>query len=203
MQAWWLHQRLPKYIALNALSNEHNQAKMKLTGSSLPCPARSAKRWWESLARQRWAEEEFWTANAAQTNLDQQSGQFDTLKRKHGSTLENASWIRKDILKAADQCCQDSEQLQSAVERLGTNNYIGNLRAHMEESLDASSCSRTAELVGADLSQFAMLESGSGVDDELAALARWRCHLAPQNPPSLPPATDIGCIKSVKRLIRI
>jgi len=45
------------------------------------------------------------------------------------------------------------------------------LRAH-GRNLDArSSCSGAAELAGADLeSQFAMLESGSGVDDELAAL---------------------------------
>jgi len=70
------------------------------------------------------------------------------------------------------------EQLQSTVGRLGTNS---DSFERMEEKvlMQEARAQSAAELVGADLeSQFAALESGSDVDDELAAQLRCRC-LAP------------------------
>ena len=64
----------------------------------------------------------------------------------------------------------------------------------MEEKvlLQEARAQGAAELVGSDLeSQFAALESGSGVDDELAAL-KAQMSLGPAtspNQPSLPPAS--------------
>ena len=79
---------------------------------------------------------------------------------------------KKDMLKARAQAAQAQQQLQSAVNGIGTNSAMAAFE-RMEDkvqSMEASS-QAAAELAGADLeSQFAALESGSDVDDELASL---------------------------------
>ena len=114
------------------------------------------------------------TANTLKVNFDQQSGQIDTLKRSLiglESKISEAK-TKKDMLKARINAAQAQEKLQSTVGRLGTSSAMGAFE-RMEEKvlMQEARAQGAAELVGSDLeSQFAALESGSGVDDELAAL---------------------------------
>ena len=135
------------------------------------------------------------TANTLKVNFDQQSGQIDTLKRSLiglESKISEAK-TKKDMLKARINAAQAQEKLQSTVGRLGTSSAMGAFE-RMEEKvlLQEARAQGAAELVGSDLeSQFAALESGSGVDDELAAL-KAQMSLGPAtspNQPSLPPAS--------------
>jgi len=151
----------------------------------------------ENLARQALERKKSFaeTANALKANLDQQSGQVDTLKRSL-ITLESKiseAKTKKDMLKARISAAKAQEQLQGTVGRLGTNSAAAAFE-RMEEKvlMQEARAQGAAELVGADLeSQFAMLESSSGVEDELAAL-KAQMSLPPgtsQNAPSLPPAS--------------
>jgi phage shock protein A len=114
------------------------------------------------------------TANALKTNLDQQTGQIDTLKRSLialESKISEAK-TKKDMLKARIASAKAQEQLQNTVGRLGTSSAMAAFE-RMEEKvlLQEARAQSAAELVGSDLeSQFAALEAGSDVDDELAAL---------------------------------
>ena len=98
---------------------------------------------------------------------------MDTLKRSltalEGKIAEART--KKDMLKARAQAAQAQEQLQTAVNNLGTNNAMAAFDQMEEKVLNMEARSQAAaELAGADLeSQFAALE-GSDVDDELAAL---------------------------------
>ncbi|MCE2838695.1 MAG: PspA/IM30 family protein [Cyanobium sp. 49614_E6] len=121
----------------------------------------------EALARRKTYQETFTALN---NQLNSQAGQVDTLKRSL-TALEAKiaeAKTKKEMLKARAQAAQAQEQLQSAVSNLGTNSS-----EQMEEKvqvLEARS-QAAAELAGADLeSQFASLEGGNDVDDELAAL---------------------------------
>ena len=135
------------------------------------------------------------TANTLKVNFDQQSGQIDTLKRSLiglESKISEAK-TKKDMLKARISAAQAQEKLQGTVGRLGTSSAMGAFE-RMEEKvlMQEARAQGAAELVGSDLeSQFAALESGSGVDDELAAL-KAQMSLGPAtspNQPSLPPAS--------------
>ena len=134
------------------------------------------------------------TANTLKVNLDQQSGQIDTLKRSLiglESKISEAK-TKKDMLKARISAAQAQEKLQDTVGRLGTSSAMGAFE-RMEEKvlMQEARAQGAAELVGSDLeSQFAALESGSGVDDELAALkAQILGPATPQNQQLLPPAS--------------
>jgi phage shock protein A len=125
----------------------------------------------EDLARRKTYQETFTALN---NQLNSQAGQVDTLKRSL-TALEAKiaeAKTKKEMLKARAQAAQAQEQLQSAVSNLGTNSSMAAFE-QMEEKvqvLEARS-QAAAELAGADLeSQFASLEGGNDVDDELAAL---------------------------------
>jgi phage shock protein A len=134
------------------------------------------------------------TANTLKANLDQQSGQTDTLKRSLialESKISEAK-TKKDMLKARISAAKAQEQLQSTVGRIGTSSAMAAFERMEEKVLIQEARAQSAgELVGADLeSQFAALESGSDVDDELAAL-KAQMSLGPgtpQNQTSLPQA---------------
>ncbi|MFN9631013.1 MAG: PspA/IM30 family protein [Cyanobacteriota bacterium] len=124
----------------------------------------------EALSRRKTYQE---TATALTQQVDSQSGQVETLKRSL-TALEAKiaeAKTKKDMLKARAQAAQAQEQLQSAVNNLGTNNALAAFEQMEEKVLNLEARSQAAaELAGADLeSQFAALE-GSNVDDELAAL---------------------------------
>ncbi|HEY9872175.1 MAG TPA: PspA/IM30 family protein [Candidatus Obscuribacterales bacterium] len=134
------------------------------------------------------------TAAALKGQLDAQSGQVDTLKRNLialESKISEAK-TKKDMLKARAQAAKANEQLQNT---LGSLNTSGSMAAfeRMEEKvliMEARSQS-AAELAGADLEgQFKLLESGSDVDDELAAMKAQLLGPATQPPKPLPPGPN-------------
>ncbi|MGB3296326.1 MAG: PspA/IM30 family protein [Phormidesmis sp.] len=125
----------------------------------------------EALVRKKTNAE---TAAALKSQLDQQSGNVDTLKRQLialESKISEAK-TKKDMLKARASAAKANEQLQKSVGSLGTSSAMSAFE-RMEEKvmmLEASG-QAAAELAGADLeSQFASLESGSDVDYELEAM---------------------------------
>ena len=125
----------------------------------------------EALSRRKTYQDTATTLNA---QLQSQAGQVEQLKKSlvalEGKIAEAKT--KKDMLKARAQAAKAQEQLQSAVNGLGTNNAMAAFE-QMEEKvqvLEARS-QAAAELAGADLeSQFAALQGGNDVDDELAAL---------------------------------
>ena len=150
----------------------------------------------DTLARQALERKKTYaeTANTLKVQLDSQKGQLDTLKRSLialESKISEAK-TKKDMLKARISAAKAQEQLQSTVGRLGNNNAMAAFE-RMEEKvmLQEARAQAAGELVGNDLeSQFAALEAGSGVDDELAAL-KAQMSLppgSPQNQPKLPQA---------------
>jgi phage shock protein A len=151
----------------------------------------------ENLARQALERKKTFaeTANSLKASLDQQVGQIDNLKRNLiglESKISEAK-TKKDMLKARIQSAKASEQLQSTVGRLGTSSAMSAFE-RMEEKvlLQEARAQSAAELVGDNLeSQFAALESGSDVDDELASLKAQMSlgPATPQNQTSLPPAS--------------
>jgi len=103
------------------------------------------------------------------------------------------------MLKARSQAAQAQEQLQSAVSSMGTNSAMAAFDQMEEKVLQQEARSEAAaELAGADLeSQFASLEGGSDVDDELAALKN-RLEGGPSALPLLSADTPTPVLEPVK-----
>ncbi|NJL89947.1 MAG: PspA/IM30 family protein [Coleofasciculaceae cyanobacterium SM2_1_6] len=147
----------------------------------------------ESLAKDALVRKKSLTeaANTLKAQLDQQVGQVDTLKRSLiglESKISEAK-TKKDMLKSRVAAAKAQEQLQTAVGKLGTSSAMGAFERMEEKVLELEARSQAAaEIGGADLeNQFALLESGSGVDDELAAM---KASLAgAPTPQSLPAGT--------------
>jgi len=151
----------------------------------------------ENLARQALERKKTFaeTANTLRTQLDQQVGQIDTLKRSLVALESKISEAKtkKDMLKARISAAKAQEQLQSTVGRLGTSSAMSAFERMEEKVLLQEARAQSAqELVGADLeSQFAQLEAGSDVDDELTALkAQMSLPASSSNQPSLPAASE-------------
>ena len=101
-------------------------------------------------------------------------GQVEVLKRSLLSLEGKISEAKtkKDMLKARAQAAQAQQNLQSAVGNMGTNSAMAAFE-RMEDKVEALEASSQAakELAGVDLeSQFAALESGDDIDDELNEL---------------------------------
>jgi phage shock protein A len=147
----------------------------------------------ENLARQALERKKTYndTSVALKTSLDQQSTQVETLKRnliQLESKLSEAK-TKKEMLKARITTAKAQEQLEGMVRGMNTSSAMAAFE-RMEEKvlMQEARAQSAAELAGADLeTQFARLEAGSDVDDELAAL---KASLAPASPPNqnlLPP----------------
>jgi phage shock protein A len=114
------------------------------------------------------------TATSLKTQLDQQTGMVDTLKRNlialEGKISEAKT--KKDMLKARASAAKANEQLQGMVGRMNTNSAMSAFERMEDKVLQMEARSQAAaEIAGADLeSQFAALEHGGDVDDELAAM---------------------------------
>ncbi len=153
----------------------------------------------ETLARQALERKKGYadTANSLKVQLDQQSGQVDTLKRSlialEGKISEAKT--KKNMLKARAQAAKAQEQLQSAVGNLGTSTAMGAFERMEEKVLNMEARAQAAgELGRADLeSQFASLEAGSDVEDELEAMKRQLSGASPAQsalPAAETPITD-------------
>ncbi|HEY9605156.1 MAG TPA: PspA/IM30 family protein [Allocoleopsis sp.] len=113
-------------------------------------------------------------ATTQKTMLEQQTAQVDTLKRNLialESKISEAK-TKKDMLKARASAAKANEQLQSTIGRLGTSSAMGAFERMEDKVLEMEARSQAAhELTGNNLDeQFRLLESGSDVDDELAAM---------------------------------
>ena len=125
----------------------------------------------EALTRRKTFQE---TAISLTAQVQAQDGQVESLKKSlvalEGKIAEAKT--KKDMLKARAQAAKAQQQLQSAVGSIGTDSAMAAFE-RMEEKVEALEATgqAAAELAGSDLeSQFAALESGGGVDDDLEAL---------------------------------
>lgn len=113
-------------------------------------------------------------ATSLKAQLDQQSATVDTLKRNlialEGKISEAKT--KKDMLKARAGAAKANEQLQRTMGNMGTSSAMGAFERMEDKVMQMEAQSQAAaELAGATLeTQFAELEAGSDVDDELAAM---------------------------------
>jgi phage shock protein A len=132
------------------------------------------------------------TAATLKASLDQQVTQVDTLKRNLVALESKISEARtkKDMLKARVAAAKANEQLQNTIGSMNTNSAMGAFERMEEKVLQMEArAGASAELAGNSLEeQFALLESGNDVDDELAAM-KAQLSLSPaQNAGQLPAA---------------
>ncbi|UBF29633.1 PspA/IM30 family protein [Kovacikia minuta CCNUW1] len=130
----------------------------------------------ETLAREALIRKKTHTENAAtlKAQLDQQTTTVDALK-KNLIALEgkiSEARTKRNMLKARASAAKANEQLQSTVASKNTGSAMAAFERMEDKVLQMEARSQAAaELAGADLeSQFAALESGSNVDDELEAM---------------------------------
>ncbi|GAC1503200.1 MAG: PspA/IM30 family protein [Chamaesiphon sp.] len=140
------------------------------------------------------------TAGALKAQIDQQTGQVDTLKRNLialESKISEAK-TKKDMLKARAQAAKANEQLQNTIGSLNTSSAMGAFERMEEKVLMMEARSQSAaELAGSDLeNQFKLLESGSDVEDELAMMKAQLLGSATQPSQALPPASPAASSKS-------
>ncbi|MEA5565945.1 MULTISPECIES: PspA/IM30 family protein [unclassified Anabaena] len=150
----------------------------------------------ENLARQALERKKTYTetSTALKTSLDQQSTQVETLKRnliQLESKISEAK-TKKEMLKARITTAKAQEQLQNMVSGMNTSSAMSAFE-RMEEKvlMQEARAQSSAELASADLeTQFAQLEAGSDVDDELAAMKASLAPATPVNQPQLPPQQE-------------
>jgi phage shock protein A len=114
------------------------------------------------------------TAESIKAQLDAQTAQVDTLKRNLiglESKISEAK-TKKNMLKARAQAAKANEQLQNTIGNLNTGGSMAAFDRMEEKVLQMEARSQAAAELGSSglEEQFALLEAGSGVDDELAAM---------------------------------
>ncbi len=130
----------------------------------------------EALAREALVRKKTHTDSAAifKTQLEQQTAQVDTLKRGLiglESKIQEAK-TKKNMLQARSKAAHANEELQRTLGGLGTGSATSAFERMENKVLEAEARSQAAgELGGTGLEQqFAQLEGGYEVDDELAQL---------------------------------
>ena len=164
----------------------------------------------ENLARQALERKKTYTdtATALKTSLDQQTVQVEGLKKnliQLESKISEAK-TKKEMLKARITAAKSQEQLGNMVSGMSSSSAMSAFERMEEKVLMQEAKSQAvSELVSADLDhQFAKLESGSDVDDELAALkaslapAPDRKLLPPEQPSTTTPVQPTSTAKSVE-----
>ena len=149
----------------------------------------------ENLAREALTRKKTFADTAAQlkSQLDGQASQVDTLKRNLialESKISEAK-TKKDMLKARANAAKANQQLQNTIGSIDTSSAMGAFERMEDKVLEMEAVSQAAgELAGSGIEQqFAQLEAGSDVEDELAAM---RAQLSGASPAqeSLPPAQE-------------
>jgi phage shock protein A len=130
----------------------------------------------EDLARQALTRKKTAADSAAsiKTQFDQQTAQVDTLKRNL-ITLESKiseAKTKKDMLKARVSAAKANEQIAAMTGKINTSGATAAFERMEEKVLMMEARAQgVAEIAGDSLEgQFAMLEGGSDVDAELAAM---------------------------------
>jgi phage shock protein A len=150
----------------------------------------------ENLAREALSRKKTHSDAAAsmKPSLDQQAAQVETLKRNLVALESKISEAKtkKEMLKARLQSAKAQENLNKMMGKINTASAAATFERMEERVLMAEArASSTAELVSDNLeAQFAKLEAGSGIDDELMAMkARM---LAANSPAGSLPPTDMS-----------
>ncbi|MFN5856440.1 MAG: PspA/IM30 family protein [Pseudanabaenaceae cyanobacterium] len=131
------------------------------------------------------------TAATLKVSLDTQTAQVDTLKKNlmalEGKIAEAKT--KKDMLKARMQSAKAQENLNNMMGKINTNSAAATFERMEERVLLAEAKASASSELGMDNleSQFAALEAGNGVDDELEAM---KAQLAASKAPAALPPTD-------------
>ncbi|MDJ0647345.1 MAG: PspA/IM30 family protein [Xenococcaceae cyanobacterium MO_188.B19] len=157
----------------------------------------------ENLAREALIRKKSFSDTAAslKQQLDQQTANVQTLKRNLMALESKISEAKtkKDMLKARANAAKAQKQLQQTIGSIDTSSAMGAFE-RMEDKvmqLEAESQS-VAELEGGGLEQqFAQLEAGSDIEDELAAMKLSLSGAAPT--PELPPSEEVNNIDTSKK----
>jgi len=152
----------------------------------------------EALTRKKTHSE---TAASMKASLDQQSAQVEALKRNLVALESKISEAKtkKEMLKARMQSAKAQENLNNMMGKINTSAAAATFERMEERVLMAEAkASSTAELLSDNLeAQFAQLEAGSGVDDELLAMkARMLASSSPAG--SLPPSDTSRTVQSTR-----
>ncbi len=130
----------------------------------------------ETLAREALVRKKSHTDSATtlKEQLDQQNGQIDTMRRNLmalESKIAEAK-TKKDMLISRAKAAKANEALQSTMNGLNTSGSMAAFERMENKVLEAEARSQAVgEIGGSDIErQFAELEAGSGVEDELAML---------------------------------
>ncbi len=146
----------------------------------------------EALSRKKTHTE---SANTLKAGLQQQTGQVELLKKNltaiAGKIAEAKS--KKELLKVRLQTSKSQEKLNNILGSVNTNSAEATFARMEEKVLKAEVlASATAELGADDLgSKFVQLESGSDIDDELAALKAKMMIVSSASQSALPPSAPI------------
>ncbi|MDJ0583001.1 PspA/IM30 family protein [Crocosphaera sp.] len=130
----------------------------------------------ETLARDALVRKKSYTdtATTLKEQLDQQNGQIETMRRNL-TALESKiaeAKTKKDMLISRAKAAKANEALQSTMSGLNTSGSMAAFERMENKVLDMEARSQAVgEIGGSSLeNQFAELEAGSGVEDELAML---------------------------------
>ena len=132
------------------------------------------------------------SANTLKAGLQQQTGQVELLKKNltaiAGKIAEAKS--KKELLKVRLQTSKSQEKLNNILGSVNTNSAEATFARMEEKILKAETlASATAELNADELgAKFAQLESGSDIDDELAALKAKIMIVGSASQSALPPS---------------
>lgn len=150
----------------------------------------------EGLAREALQRKKGYADTAAMLKgqLDQQTGQVETLKKQLialESKISEAK-TKKNMLKARAQAAKANQQLQETVGNMSTGSAMAAFERMEEKVLSIEAQSQAAyELTGSGLEeQFAALESGDDVDAELEAMKQQMLGGASPAQEALPSATS-------------
>lgn len=143
----------------------------------------------EALSRKKTHTE---SANTLKAGLQQQTGQVELLKKNltaiAGKIAEAKS--KKELLKVRLQTSKSQEKLNNILGSVNTNSAEATFARMEEKILKAEAlASATAELNADELgAKFVQLESGSDIDDELAALKAKIMIVSSASQSALPPS---------------
>lgn len=130
----------------------------------------------ESLAREALVRKKSYTETATtlKEQLEQQNGQIETMRRNLMALESKISEAKtkKNMLISRAKAAKANEALQSTMNGLNTSGSMAAFERMENKVLEAEARSQAVgELGGSDIErQFAELEAGSGVEDELAML---------------------------------
>jgi phage shock protein A len=150
----------------------------------------------ESLAREALTRKKSYTDSATvyKGQLDQQGGQVETLRRNLVALESKISEAKtkKNMLQARAKAAKANEDIQKTIGGINTSSAMGAFERMEAKVLDMEAqATAVGELGGYGIEQqFAQLEAGSDVDDELAMMKAQMLEGSKPTQEALPQASD-------------